>query len=148
MPLWYAFHQPLANSILFLLRGGRWLSMSLLQYQRVTKCSLLDLNPFPRSKILDTNLLSCNRFQLSSLWMNPQRVSKVVQAFKDVNEALLCYHSTESIWVAFSHQPVKRSSLVTVGGKGLKLVIIIYQKSVFEMKQPPFMPDYPCYPVA
>lgn len=148
MPLWYAFHQPRANSILFLLRGGRWLSMSLLQYQRVTKCSLLDLNPFPRSKILDTNLLSCNRFQLSSLWMNPQRVSKVVQAFKDVNEALLCYHSTKSIWVAFSHQPVKRSSLISVGGKGLKLVIIIYQKSVFEMKQPPCMPDYPCYPVA
>ena len=58
--------------------------------------------------------------------MNPQRVSKVVQAFKDVNEALLCYHSTKSIWVAFFHQPVKRSSLISVGGKGLKLVIIIY----------------------
>ena len=84
------------------------------------KCSLPALNPFPPRQILDTNLVSCYWFQLWSLWMNPQRVSKVVLVFKCVNETLTVLHSTESNWAALSHQLVKISSLITGGGKGLE----------------------------
>lgn len=53
--------------------------------------------------------------------------------FKFVNEALMCYHSTESIWAALSHcsavsnlckqKLVKISTLMTIGGKGLVIRI-------------------------
>ena len=90
MPSWYASHQFLANSILLLLLGSRLVSRSFPRFQRVTKCSLPDRNPFSPKEILEINLLSCNWFQLSSLWMNPQLVSQEFLALKVVNEALLC----------------------------------------------------------